>query len=294
MKLGPSFFVEYSPCGKWLASCGERSVGVRSARVSKPRITSKLSYGSGGAFSPDSSALLIKTTSGELFSIHLKDENPAFRKLRETAGEGATPLFSDCGSYVVDGSWDGNLTVINAKSGELLFQRQFPEMIAAVLCDASRKHWFVHHSPKAESDECMPEPDFFTAWSFPETTDFSRVITPGHRFVSSAAISPSGKLLALVHGAPPNVLSVIETDTGETIASTTIDAGGTGSNLAWSVVGKLGVVEENFVRFYSDSLKFLGEHSTPYACDLSFSPDGETVAIGSWEVGETALLRDVF
>ncbi len=59
------------------------------------------------------------------------------------------------------------------------------------------------------------------------------------------ALSGSGALLALNHGAPPVGLSVVDAGTGEILRETQIEGGGTGGRIAWAPGGERALVEHD-------------------------------------------------
>ena len=71
-------------------------------------------------------------------------------------------------------------------------------------------------------------------------------------FSRSSALSPDGTSLAVVHGAPPNTLSVFRPDDRACTAAVSIQSGGTGQALGWSTDGQLiGSVQDQTVVLYT-------------------------------------------
>jgi WD40 repeat protein len=294
VKLGPSYFVRFSPDGAWLASCGTRSVHIRRPTVSKPTLSAKLLHSSDGDFSPDSHSLLLKTTSGALHVLGPLDARPELRCIDAGRGEGAPPRYSACGRYIVDGSWDGHLVVLDSTTGAYVARCDFPsDMIVQIEYTVTGDRWFVRHSPRATTHTEPPDPNYFTVWSLPLPSHPHRVIRPNLRFVRDSALSPAGEMLALVHGAPPVNLSIVDADSGETLRETQIEIGGTGGRIAWAPRGVLAVVEQDRLRFYSAELGVVGVFELAYACDVAFSPRDDLIAIGSWESGRVLSVSEV-
>lgn len=284
--LGTSYFVRFSPDGAWLASCGQRSVYLRRPGVSKPKHLVRLRHGSDGDFSPASDSLAVKTTSGVLHVLRGLDAEPELISLSGGGNEGASPLYSPCGRFIIDASWSGRLAVLDAEDGTTIAYREFAsDMLVELLSTPGSDTWLCRHGPLATTDTDPPEPDYFSVWRRFALRGPYREIHPGLRFVRHSALSGSGTLLAINHGAPPEGLSIIDADTGETLETTQIEVEGTGGRMAWAPGGELAVVERHRVRIYAPDLTVLGERELESACDVAFSPDGELVAIGSWTSG---------
>lgn len=292
MKLGPSFFVAYSQDGGLLATCGQRSAKVRRAGIAKPYLGVKLTHPSDGTFSPDGRALLLKTTSGALVHVSLVQDHPV-TLWPASYGQGAGPRYSPCGRFVLDGSWSGLLNLLDATSGRCLRQVECPgTMIIGVHRSPSNPDWFVHHSPLALTSDQPPPPDYFTVWPQSLSGVPLSTLRPGLLFVRDCAVQWERGLLALVHGAPPSQLTVLDLRNGEPLVSVEIESGGTGSNLAWSPEGILAVVERHCVRLYSAELARLAEIPASYACDVAFSSQG-SIAVGAWRSGSQLALERV-
>ena len=295
VRLGPSFFVRFSRDGTWLASCGERSVHVRRAGVSKPAFTGRLSNPSGGDFSPDSRFLLLKTTAGSLHVLGPLDGEVHLALIDEGRGEGADPIYTAGGQLIVDGSWSGRLAVLDAATRTPLRHREFPaDMLTDLATADTGDSCLVRHSPRGTTATEPPGPDYFSAWPLPLAEQPLRLVRPGLRFVPHSALSASGALLALNHGAPPEHVSIVDAATGDILGDTRIDPGGTGGRLAWAPTGELAVVDRHRVLILSSRLELLVSVDVEYACDVAFSPMGDLLAIGSWSSGLLLSTRELF
>jgi hypothetical protein len=236
---------------------------------------------------------VLKTTSGALLVLGPLDSATELTAIDNGRGEGAAPRYSRCGRFIVDASWSGHLVVLDATAGECIDHREFPsDRIVELALSATGDKWFAHHSPRAATDR-PPDPDYFSVWSLPLPESPHRILRPDFRFVHDSALSGSGELLALHHGAPPVNLSIVNVSTGEIACESKIEVGGTGGRMAWASSGELAVVERHRVRIYSAELAVLGEYELNYACDVAFSPRGDLVAIGSWESGRLLSTSDI-
>lgn len=288
MKLGPSYSVAYSPDGLRLAVVRARGVDVLMTSGAPLRRNIRLKHPSDVAFSPDGTLLAAKTTSGDLF-IWSTDGTSEPRLVRSAGVEGTAPSFSPCGRFVVDGSWDGLVDLVGVDDGTTAWSETFPgEMICGVAATRERHLWAFLHSPKATRPNAPPAPAYVTLRSYPFQGSSVRVVTPDLAHVRSMSLSPDGGTIAIVHGAPPNSLSLVDALSGTVRQSVAIHSGGTTHGLAWSADGtNLASVQSDHVRIYSSELALLTEVASRYAAGVAFSPDGDAVALASWGAGFT-------
>jgi hypothetical protein len=129
--------------------------------------------------------------------------------------------------------WDGSVEVIELDTARSLPIRSFEgEMIAAIHRLLGGAGWLFLHSPRATADDCPPEPCYFSRWTGEVPSGNPSLVQHGLRFIKASAPHPSGELLAVVHGAPPNELAIVGAKESTLHARRTIDSGGTGSELA--------------------------------------------------------------
>jgi WD40 repeat protein len=284
MTLGKSLSVAYSRDGQWLAALTERSVRVLSAVDVSERFAVKVKNPSDVRFSPNTQGFLVKTTSGRI-SWHAIDGSDS-KVIRKNDGEGPAPVFATNKQFL-NARWDGSVEVIDLDTERSLPIQSFEgEMIAAIHRLADGAAWLFLHSPRATADDRQPEPCYFSRWTGEVPSRNPRLVQHGLRFIKASAPRPSGELLAVVHGAPPNELAIVGAQDSTIHAKRTIDSGGTGSELAWSSDGRrLAVIEDHAARVYDQGLELLEEFPLRYASSVAFAPDGRALAIGSWEKG---------
>src|SRR5947207_306151 len=141
MRLQRANTVEFSPDGLRLASADAGSVTLWRTADGTREHRFKIRNSSDLAFSPDGGALLVKTTSGRLVVLLLSDPGTQ-RVLRRAGVEGARPLFTSCGRFIVHGSWDGKLEMLDVDRGTVAWSRQLPgEMITDLQATADRRTW---------------------------------------------------------------------------------------------------------------------------------------------------------
>jgi WD40 repeat protein len=279
LKIGKSYALDFSRCSTKLAAIGARAVVWDLKTRQKVMEARPFANINSVCFSPQADRIAVKNTSGRIAVLSVSDGAPVCDFRNAADGEGCGVLFSPCGNFTVDGSWNGYLTVREAASGKMAFSAHFPgEMITGVHCNAAGDMWVLEHSPKATSDTGPPDDSYFTVWHWPfETGKFTRgaMRVP---FSSCSALSPDGTRLAAVFGAPPETLSVFDMQAG-TLAATFRVVDGLG--LKWSGGGALlGLVEPaRAVIYRTGTWEEVRAFETAQPQSLAFSPDGSLVAI---------------
>jgi hypothetical protein len=232
--------------------------------------------------------LAVKSTSGRIAVVSGLSGELLSDFKNGADGEGSNVLYSACGQYLVDGTWRGRLSVRRADSGAREFAVDFPgDMIRNMHCCARSQRWVVAHGPKATTRDQPPLPDYFSVWQWPFRAGHYELSTFKIPFARSSSLSPDGQFIAVVHGAPPNTLSIFKLTGGACVASVTVEVGGSGGALAWSPDGQqIASVQDGSVRLYSfPAMVQTHEVFLEYPSDVAFSPDGSSMALGSWAVG---------
>ncbi|MDQ8731122.1 WD40 repeat domain-containing protein [Bradyrhizobium sp. LHD-71] len=289
-KIGKSYGVAFSGDGRLLATLG-RDVWIWTvAKRSKSVRTHPVSHPCDAAFSPDAGRLAVKSTSGHIAIIDVESGQTAVDFDNSGEGEGANLQYSPCGDYIIDGAWNGRLIVRCAESASREFVQEFPgDMIRGIRSFQNGQRWIVAHSPIAKTYDRPPPPDYFSMWEWPFRRGTHQVLPLRIPFslARSLAISIDGQYLAVVHGAPPDSLSVFQLRNGARAATIPVAVGGTSAAVRWSSDGRLlvSVQDEAVVVYAWPGLQELHRLALPFPSDAAFSPPGDALALGSWKVG---------
>jgi len=296
IKWPAAYDMAYSPDGRLLACVGRNVVVIDVEARQRIATIHPISHPSSVAFSPDGNVLAVKSTSGRIVLIDPNSGEVLFDHLNQKEGEGSAVRFSPDGDQLVDGSWNGGVTVRSAFEKTILLQHRYPgERIGRVTHDQTGRTWLIEHSPKASAGKQMPEPGYVSVWSWPLSQGYARKFGFGIHF-ESATISPDGRFFCFIQKWDPRRLRIARIDDGAIIASSRpIEAGGTGSALAWSSDCKfVGVVTNDRFEFYrATDLAFVGQRECQYPSSLAFAPDQTTAMLGTWKKTIPTTLADI-
>jgi WD40 repeat protein len=290
LKLSTSYSVAFSADSRLLATTG-RDVRVWNLESRKKVVRAHpFPHPSSVCFSPCGDELAVKSTSGEIAIISTRDGS-LIRSFRNSAdGEGTNIQYSACGEFIVDGSWAGKLFVRRASSGQVEFSADFPgEMIRHIHRDASGQIWVLAHNSESEP------PDYFSIWRWPFSRQDFTCFATRLPFAGGSALAPDATRLAVVlPGAPSTELAVFDIADGARSSCIIECSGGCGFASAWSpsaeFLGSIG--NGNATIFHAKTLEPWRTFALPYPSDIAFSPDGCSLAIGSWEAGVVLPMGD--
>ena len=239
LKIGPSYELAFSADGDRLTAVS-RNVGIWDlSKRSKVVRVHPFSHPDSVDFSPDGANLAAKNTSGHIVVISAETGETiiSFKNTRD--GEESNLCYSSCGEYLIDGTWDGSLSVRRADSGEREFLEEFrQEMIVGIYRSDSGNRWIVAHHQKWTAGMPVDEPftAYFSTWDWPFRKGGYRVFLKNIQAHDSSAITSDGALLAIIEDVNPRKLSVYEVATGVSVGSVPIETGG---GLAWVSAGRL-------------------------------------------------------
>jgi WD40 repeat protein len=266
IKLKTAFEIAFSPDEDYAAFFGGRNVSVMYLAASKSLFSvHPIAHPSHIDFSPDGRRLAVKSTSGRTIILDAQTGQTVqdFRNQKE--GEGSHALFSSCGRYVVSVSWRGLLSVRDTATSELVFSH-------------------VHGNCMLNNLTEPPPPETVVVYPWPIHGHDCRELHQRWSFIGALQVSPSGRFLGVVHGAPPQTIDIYDMERSRIAASRAIHFGGTGCSIGWSPDEGLLAIMGNERCFVLEMPDLAVRHKFPlrYGCYARFSPSSRFLALGSW------------
>lgn len=282
--------------GRLLVCLGRDVVAIDIAARRRAWTVHPLTHPSHAAFSPGAAELAVKATSGRIVILDPRNGEVLHDHENQADGEGSGVAFCPDGDKLVDGSWAGALTVRHARDGSILVRETFPgEMISRITHDRSRRTWLVEHTPTIRPGRNTPAPTYVSVRRWPFSPDTTRRLSLGRR-IQSATLSPDGSRLCFIQMRRERRVRIAQVSNGRILASSgALEAGGTGSELAWSGDGRyVGAVSEGMVVvFRASDLAVVGRVPAQYPSSLAFVPGGDALALGGWTSSALLKLSDV-
>lgn len=232
--------------------------------------------------------LAAKNTSGEICVLYVPTLEIASRLTDESWGEGSELLFSSCGNFLIDGSWDGSVCVRDSKAGSVKFsQRHEHAMVTALSASAARDLFAYIVQPKMTDNRSPPPPSKIILHAWPFVNHSPTYLHGEFGLVTAVALDPTGSRLAILHHAGPLefLFKIYSLNPLKELASRAVLFAGTShAVLAWSPDCRyIACVEEGKVScFEAADLSLAGSVAMTYPCAVQFSPDGSKLALGSW------------
>jgi len=285
LAIGRSYQVRFTPDGQSLAVVGDKLTLWNLQAGKRVGAYRPFAHPSDLDVAPSGALGVVKNTGGRLATFPLSDPAAFVQLPVKDAVEGCEVLFSPCGLYVVDGSWDGRLSVHEIATGRCVFMEEFDDcMLERLACDAARELFVYYRQPLSEEDAegVVAGSLVLRRWPFDK---HGETCLPGRwRRVDAVAPSPDGRRLAILHEAR---LSVVALDGGEPVVSCALGETAAGIGLAWSPDGAIVACTERRQASFFDAatLARRARHVVAHASDVAFSPDGRLAAVGSWEKG---------
>jgi WD40 repeat protein len=282
-KLPQSFELEYSPSGKFIVALGRR-VARWDSESHKVRFRCHpLKHPSSCAVHPSETSVLVKSTSGQIVLISAEDGELLRELGGKERGEGSNIVFSPCGDFVIDASWGGDFIVRSTATGSVEFEHKTPgDLIRQVVPMPGSNQWLTLQSPRLTKSDEACAPDYLNCWAWPFTkpTGVLRLTSDIRHLVPS----PDGRLICAVGH---ESVALFGSADGVLMGTAAHLHGGTGVSAAWSPDGtEIGLVGRHVVAFYSaPALRELRSIPLSYPSDIKYSPDGASIALGSWGSG---------
>ena len=293
-KLKQAYDLAFSPNTKFVATVS-RDVRLWDILSKKPLFSvHPLSHPSHLDFSPDSARIAVKSTSGRIIVLDATSAMTITDCANQEEGEGARLYFSPDGQFLVDASWGGTLTARLSKGGAVAFQEAVGGMVSELTTTTDRTT-FAYTISKHPASDREPPSETIVIRRWPFTENAPSLLPVSRCFITAISLAPSGSRLALLYGAPPNTLEIIDLHSARVTAAATVQLGGTGASLDWSPDEcLLGCVERHQVSiFESASLRRIHSIELRYASAVHFSQQHLVLGLGSWEQGHVLDLAEL-
>jgi len=269
-----------------VAFFGGRDVSVFSFPEFKPMfVVHPIAHPSHIDFSPDGRRLVVKSTSGRTIILDAQTGKTLKDFHNQKEGEGSAALFSSCGHYIVSVSWDGLLSVRNSATTEMVFSHIHTGGILGDLTTPRDRRFFVYsvgYIPPSDSEPPSPETVILRPW--PIRSGECRELGQRWPFIGALQVSPSGRLLAVIHGAPLKTMEIYDIEQSQVVASRAVQFGGTKMSIGWSPDEKLLAIngDEKCFVLEMPKLTVRNEFAMRLPCYMGFSPTSKFIAVGSW------------
>lgn len=226
-KLGVADRVEFSPDGKYLATLSQH-INIWDVAAGKRIVkTRPLSHCSRITFSPCSRKLAVTNTSAHSVILDVP-KGSILHDLKNSQGageDGADPVFSKCGKYLVTGTRNGSLLVREIVSGRLVFEEKFPrELIEAVIPIGNGPEWLIHHQPRVVPGEDRLPASYLTRWKWPFANKSYQIQKlPDDFLADKISPSPDGLLLAIIAWGRSSSFQIVRLSDFKVLHTQTID-----------------------------------------------------------------------
>jgi len=289
-----SYDICFSPDGKFLASCGKEVRLWSSPDITKVWRAHPLAHPMHLGFSPDSSLLGVKSTSGHIRLVSTATGAVAHDFDNKADGQGGSFLFTEDGAHVVDGSWKGS-HIVRSLDGKVVFREEFyPDMVKEILRHPSGRLWF-RHDPRSldDSDDEPPQRLLGRDWPFKAGVYQEVALPVKGRFIDGLTFSPDGKLLAVLGGIEPHTLTLYSFPAMEELRSVNLPEGlFNAKKVSFLPGGNLlvAVGSGSLMVLSVGTLALQRQLPLSYGSAIAFSPTHPLAALGCWTAGEVVPL----
>jgi hypothetical protein len=283
--------VQFSPCGKFLATCHAEHVLVRVLDSGETRQL-MISHARGVVFSPCGGAIIVKTVAGMVVAASLVGSWEGFRVLLANTDSGPLPVFVDRGCFV-DGDWEGVIRIVGMDGAARIVSQCPGEMIKSIMpCGASAV--LVTHGRKWSESQPQEQPVYFTMWRLPFGHGSPRLIQTRLVAVTACACSMDGSLVAVATtGTDPRIF-VLRLESECILANVAIAADDRFvKHLRWVGNRLIAVVSGRVIAFDADLVR-VGSFDLPLAMSVDVSTDRHWIAVASSREGLLASGGSVF
>lgn len=291
MKVGTSHRLRFSPDGHYVVSIGRNVVLWDLSTHKRVAYCHPFQHPSHVDFSTDGKLLAVKNSSGTIVVLDV----PSLKTLSvikdKSWKEGCQLIFSPCNRFLLDGSWTGKVRVRDWQRAHAEFEVSHSNSMVKSISSSENRDFFAYvANPIATDKDAQLGNSNIICRKWPFTSNSSLGLPVQVRWVWEIALNPSGKYLLMLQqlGSTSFQLDLYEVSTGTALAHRSIRFGGANFSVAWSPEEHLvACVENDRVSILrAPSLELVDEIACQYCCHVEFSPDGQKLAVGSWQRGE--------
>jgi WD40 repeat protein len=274
-RIGASFRAAFSGDGARLATVGKRVTVWDVAARTRVGSVHPFPHEASIDVSPNGERLVVKNTLGDVVVLDVESLSEELRLSGVAYGEGSPVRFSPCGEFVIDGSWNGDLLVRDAASGEVVLHESGGS-ITSIACSADRSHWLYTRAGAG----CVTR-----RWPFME---FEPMVYANGDFLlgpHALAISGDGQRIVTARW---QLIEAWQIDGNrlELLGEHSVATSGTGDAVAWSPAGtSIAYAGAGQALVLTPELHVVWRADFRYPSDVAYSPDGDLLAIGDWSSG---------
>jgi WD40 repeat protein len=295
-KLGKTCAIKFLGSSEELLTIGLNVTLWVNGGLSRTATVKPFAHPSYTDISLDGSRVLVKNTVGKIVVLDASTLETLTKTTKLRRDEGCQALFSQDGDYIVNGTWSGELSCLSTNSLLPFHSEAHPKtMILGLTCSKQRNRYAyvkqpiaVGDAPPAASVVCLRE------WPFWNSAEKIIAYRNG---VHEVSLSPDGSKILVVHTdqAGNEHIDLLNVKEDRVLANASFRFSGVAPSLTWSPNGKyIANTQPNQIAIRnSTDLSIYATYDIPFPSWVEFSPDGKSIAIGSWEQGTVKSLSSL-
>lgn len=279
--LRRSYHVYFSPTGYWLAVIERGAVAIWNIEQRKRVAALKLAKVNSADFSPSEDHIIAKSTRGDLILWDWRNDVIA-AETKENDSQGTRPLFTECGGFILDGSWNGSFVVRDAKTLEICVEGPSKAPVRSIDYNKATGQFLALRLDRTSHDK-------------KNLIEFYKIKDGALEFQNSipvewkqtlARFSPSGQLICLSSGSGLEVIDIESLQVQSIIEG---ESPNLASDVCWSpdetTIAACQRLKKKIAFFDARNFKELGSIAVENVSGVDYSADGKYIAVGSWASG---------
>lgn len=279
--LRRSYHVYFSPTGYWLAVIERGAVAVWNIEQRKRVAALKLPKVNSADFSPDEEHIVVKSTRGDLLLWDWRTDIVC-AETKENDSQGTRPLFTECGGFILDGSWNGTFVLRDAKTLEILQEGPNKDPVRSIDYNKNTGLFLALRLDRSSHQK-------------KNIIQFYKIENGRLNFVNSipvewkqtlARFSPSGQLICLSSGSGLEIIDIESLQVQSIIEG---ESPNLASDVCWSpdetTIAACQRLKKKIAFFDARDFRELGSIPVENVSGVDYSADGKYIAVGSWTSG---------